>query len=153
MQDCSNSSALAMDLLQSCTKPSIWNLFWWIWLPCLSWCIWNIFVLKVAKKMLNVTCWIVLRIIKDVFTIRLIFWILFNRRLNSMKQPYMLPILYSQWRACFWPNKPKYSVSNTRRVSCKVNTIPAGAVVAHGAKASVDLVLGNSVTLWNLVLP
>ena len=27
VQDCSNSSALAMELLQSCTKPSIWNLF------------------------------------------------------------------------------------------------------------------------------
>ena len=24
VQDCSNSSALAMELLQSCTKPSIW---------------------------------------------------------------------------------------------------------------------------------
>ena len=26
VQDCSNSSALAMELLQSCTKPSIWRL-------------------------------------------------------------------------------------------------------------------------------
>ena len=25
VQDCSNSSALAMELLQSCTKPSIWH--------------------------------------------------------------------------------------------------------------------------------
>ena len=25
VQDCSNSSALAMELLQSCTKPSIYN--------------------------------------------------------------------------------------------------------------------------------
>ena len=25
VQDCSNSSALAMELLQSCTKPSIWS--------------------------------------------------------------------------------------------------------------------------------
>ena len=25
VQDCSNSSALAMELLQSCTKPSVWN--------------------------------------------------------------------------------------------------------------------------------
>ena len=25
MQDCSNSSVLAMELLQSCTKPSIWH--------------------------------------------------------------------------------------------------------------------------------
>ena len=27
MQDCSNSSALAMELLQSCTKPSIYNIY------------------------------------------------------------------------------------------------------------------------------
>ena len=31
VQDCSNSSALAMELLQSCTKPSIWS----IWQICL----------------------------------------------------------------------------------------------------------------------
>ena len=29
MQDCSNSSALAMELLQSCPKPTIWLLPWW----------------------------------------------------------------------------------------------------------------------------
>ena len=35
VQDCSNSSALAMELLQSCTKPSIWNISHW----CLfQWC-------------------------------------------------------------------------------------------------------------------
>ena len=26
VQDCSNSSALAMELLQSCTKPTIWHI-------------------------------------------------------------------------------------------------------------------------------
>ena len=31
VQDCRNSSALAMELLQSCTKPSIW--YWDIWAP------------------------------------------------------------------------------------------------------------------------
>ena len=30
VQDCSNSSALAMELLQSCTKPSMYIEFWWI---------------------------------------------------------------------------------------------------------------------------
>ena len=32
VQDCSNSSALAMQLLQSCTKPSIWP--WWFVADC-----------------------------------------------------------------------------------------------------------------------
>ena len=35
VHDCSNSSALAMELLQSCTKPSMWNIFsHWLWRPC-----------------------------------------------------------------------------------------------------------------------
>ena len=30
VQDCSNSSALALELLQSCTKPSIYSGTWWV---------------------------------------------------------------------------------------------------------------------------
>ena len=30
-QDCSNSSVLAMELLQSCTKPSMWIMVFFIW--------------------------------------------------------------------------------------------------------------------------
>ena len=45
MQDCSNSSALAMELLQSCTKPSIWcHRHWWALVRVIACCLihyWN----------------------------------------------------------------------------------------------------------------
>ena len=48
-------------------------------------------------------------IIKDVFTLRIIYWILFNTRRPrfTMEQPYMLPILCCQHHSCCCPGDLK----------------------------------------------
>ena len=43
-QDCSNSSAIAMELLQSCTKPAIWFTVLFIWAHH-AWCIINLLII------------------------------------------------------------------------------------------------------------
>ena len=89
--NCSISIAKEQQILQSCTKPSIYHMYrsylhpWWngLWL--------------------NVTCWIVLKITKAVSTFQMISWILSNRiRPDSqMEHPYMLLIIYYQYHS-YW---------------------------------------------------
>ena len=64
-------------------------------------------LLNLARK--ELTCWIVFKIIKDVFTSLIISWIMFNkRRLNShLDELYMLHILYCQYHTCWCPRDLK----------------------------------------------
>ena len=50
------------------------------------------------------TCWIVLNIIEEVFAFRTISRILLNRRRPNLQwsNPFILPILYWQYRACWF---------------------------------------------------
>ena len=79
--------------------------------------------------------WTVSKIIKDVYTLRIISWVLWNRRSNSQWSTIVYPILPMQcmlmaWRlkepghqlAWYWPNKPEYFVSSIRRVNLFIST-------------------------------
>ena len=48
-------------------------------------------------------CWIVLKIIKKVFSFYILDFVLQNKTKLTMKQPYMFPILYCQYYACRYP--------------------------------------------------
>ena len=53
----------------------------------------------------SLTCWIILKIIIYIFTIRIISWSLFSRRrpISTMEQSYMLLIQNSQYHTCWCP--------------------------------------------------
>ena len=93
MQDCSISSALEIGILQSCNK-STWSIFFFQNLIC-------ILYLSLPLPIWLLTCWIFLKIIKDVCTFSIISFIQQKKTKFTIEQTYMLPILYWQYHACW----------------------------------------------------
>ena len=79
------------------------------------------------------TCWIVLKIIKDAFTFRFISWILFNGKYQSPNRVTLhvaypqlsMPWLRISWwfmepwhqQGWYWPDRPEYSICSIKRVA------------------------------------
>ena len=106
---------------------------------------------RIASHVMHslLTCWIVLKIIKDIFTSCIISWILLNRTPDSqwsnptcrlcytvntiLLMPWLLKSPGHQ-QAWYWPPNPEYSVSSIRRVNMKI-------LLKHQAKTKHCLVL------------
>ena len=84
-------------------------------------------IASLAVSDFNSWCWIVLIIIKDVFTFHIISWVLFHRRRPN-----------SQW------SNPTCCLSYTN------NTMPADALVTLGARASTGMVLTPEAGIFHL---
>ena len=145
MQDCSNSSALAMELLQSCTKP-----------PICEFKVWLSSALDIVMLYMYMLNWFNdykrhIHILNCILDLAWPKWMKLN-----LEQQYMPSVLHSQYHACWCSGDFRSQVICRHGIDCQSRNIPSPAskelTLGHMTGIHSELVHHHSRWCWVLGL-